>query len=620
MAATIVNFKIPDAQGRVWQHQASISFDDKFYYIGFPFNKVLLDEIRSMHGARWLGNEEPPRKVWRISRNKRNDFQLAFLMGRPVYDRFKTPLPALLPEQIERYPALKPHQQEGCSQIIHRRTACLGWEMGVGKTYMTIAANGLLGIKNWLWIAPKSALNSVKLEMEKWGVTHPPQFMTYQGLTAAANKNEGPFVYVPEMVVFDESQRIKNPTTQQGQAAYDLCDLMREKYKPPTIVLLSGSPAPRSPLDWWHQTEVACPGYLKEGSHKAMTKRLAWTELKDGIRGAKFDSIKSWKDDENKCDVCAEFHTKAPEFYDHTFKKSKNEVAYLYKRMSGLVSVRFKKDVLDLPPQTRETRVLVPTQDLLRKAALVKKTSRRGVDALTRLRELSDGFIYKETETSDKIECEFCKGSGKPNQELMPGAEICDACQGQGFNFAMIRTAVKATSCPKWSAVADILDEHSDIGRLVIYAGFEGSVDICCELATTNGWDYIRVDGRGWKSTIPDIPDLEMLRLFQQPIDSPFKVGGIDRLVFIGHPGSAGTGLTLTASPTILYYSNSFNAEDRIQSEARNHRLGSIGSNIIDLINLPTDQYVLDNIKKKRDLQSLTMGDLSGVLEQYVEC
>lgn len=85
------------------------------------------------------------------------------------------------------------------------------------------------------------------------------------------------------------------------------------------------------------------------------------------------------------------------------------------------------------------------------------------------------------------------------------------------------------------------------------------------------------------------------------------------RIVFIGHPGSAGMGITLTASPTIVYYSNDFNAESRIQSEDRIHRPGldvNLGATIIDLIHLPTDIKVLDNLQKKRDLQSMTLGDM----------
>ena len=38
------------------------------------------------------------------------------------------------------------------------------------------------------------------------------------------------------------------------------------------------------------------------------------------------------------------------------------------------------------------------------------------------------------------------------------------------------------------------------------------------------------------------------------------------------------------------------------------------GATIVDLVHLPTDQLVLDNLQKKKRLQALTMGELTGVL------
>lgn len=78
-------------------------------------------------------------------------------------------------------------------------------------------------------------------------------------------------------------------------------------------------------------------------------------------------------------------------------------------------------------------------------------------------------------------------------------------------------------------------------------------------------------------------------------------------------------GLTLTASPSIVYFSNDFNAESRIQSEDRIHRPGmdvNRGATIYDLIHLPTDRTVLENLKAKRVLQDMTLGALNDVLAQ----
>ena len=45
--------------------------------------------------------------------------------------------------------------------------------------------------------------------------------------------------------------------------------------------------------------------------------------------------------------------------------------------------------------------------------------------------------------------------------------------------------------------------------------------------------------------------------------------------IFLGNPAAAGTGLTLTAAETVVYYSSSFSLEERKQSEDRAHRIGT---------------------------------------------
>lgn len=106
-----------------------------------------------------------------------------------------------------------------------------------------------------------------------------------------------------------------------------------------------------------------------------------------------------------------------------------------------------------------------------------------------------------------------------------------------------------------------------------------------------------------------------MLNLFQ---DKSFK----DNLVFIGQPGAAGMGITLTAASEIVYYSNDFNGESRIQSEDRIHRLGmdvNRGATITDLVQLPSDLLILENLKNKRRLQDITLGELQAGLRRYME-
>jgi hypothetical protein len=77
--------------------------------------------------------------------------------------------------------------------------------------------------------------------------------------------------------------------------------------------------------------------------------------------------------------------------------------------------------------------------------------------------------------------------------------------------------------------------------------------------------------------------------------------------------------LTLTASPVVIFYSNDFKAENRMQAEDRIHRESmdlNLGATIIDIIHLPTDELVLKNLKEKTKLQNLTLGVISDYIEQ----
>ncbi len=84
--------------------------------------------------------------------------------------------------------------------------------------------------------------------------------------------------------------------------------------------------------------------------------------------------------------------------------------------------------------------------------------------------------------------------------------------------------------------------------------------------------------------------------------------------VFLANPQSGGTGLDglQTVSTQALYYSNSFNSLDRWQSEDRIDRRGMIGgSRYTDLIGVgSTDRYILRNLKKKKGISALSLGDI----------
>lgn len=654
-------------------YPATITKEGARLYVDWRgFSDELRLEIKAMDGHKYHGFDEVnPRKIWSVADNPRNRFQLAYLAhpGRSdpdnPYHLYDKPLGDY---QAKR--SVYSHQLDFIRHFLTRHYCIVGGEMGTGKTLVAIEGIEQSGVRDWIWVGPKSALVSVKLEFKLWKCDITPRFFTYDGLKKWITEWV-PGTPAPQGVVFDESSRLKNWTAQRTQAARHLANAIRTEWGVKGFVVeMSGTPAPKNPVDWWSQCEIAQPGFVREGTVQKFERRLAIVETRLAFEGGgSYPHRVSWRDDERKCDVCglfkeAETHDDKVDVHQasstcHKFVPSVNEVAKLSKRLNGLVMVKFKKDCVDLPAKVYKEIQCKPTRSMLNAASAISASASSTIKALTLLRELSDGFQYEDTATRMET-CRLCEGRRIATQwydrndpDNMPepeefedghrrvytgeedpwGVEIwtrgkpidaaqrevaCYSCSGTGEVVAYTREA-KHVPTPKEDALRDIMDEHDDVGRLVTYAGFQASIDRICTISQNSKWHYIRVDGRGWHTNLPVTKPEDMVTIFQkEQIKFP-------RVMFNGQPGSAGMGLTLTASPTIVYYSNDFNGESRIQSEDRIHRLGmnkTRGATIVDLLCLPSDTLVLNNLKKKKRLQDMSMGELKSLLaaaEQELE-
>ena len=80
---------------------------------------------------------------------------------------------------------------------------------------------------------------------------------------------------------------------------------------------------------------------------------------------------------------------------------------------------------------------------------------------------------------------------------------------------------------------------------------------------------------------------------------------------FIGQPRTGGYGLTLTGANTVIYYSNNYDLEIRIQSEDRAHRIGQHSKvTYIDLMAENTvDSKIVNSLRRKIDIASQVMGE-----------
>lgn len=82
---------------------------------------------------------------------------------------------------------------------------------------------------------------------------------------------------------------------------------------------------------------------------------------------------------------------------------------------------------------------------------------------------------------------------------------------------------------------------------------------------------------------------------------------------FVGQPHSGGIGITLTAAQYVIYYSNDYSLETRLQSEDRAHRIGQRHNvTYVDLIAQRTiDEQILDVLLDKSKIASQVLDPLN---------
>ncbi len=79
----------------------------------------------------------------------------------------------------------------------------------------------------------------------------------------------------------------------------------------------------------------------------------------------------------------------------------------------------------------------------------------------------------------------------------------------------------------------------------------------------------------------------------------------------IGTPQTCGYGITLTQANTVIYYSNSYDLEKRLQSEDRAHRIGQTKSvTYVDIITEDTvDEKIVKALRNKINIASEVLGE-----------
>jgi SNF2 family DNA or RNA helicase len=80
---------------------------------------------------------------------------------------------------------------------------------------------------------------------------------------------------------------------------------------------------------------------------------------------------------------------------------------------------------------------------------------------------------------------------------------------------------------------------------------------------------------------------------------------------FVGTPSTGGYGITLTQASNVVYYSNGYDLEKRMQSEDRAHRIGQVQKvTYVDFIAEDTvDEKIVKSLRKKVNIATQIMGE-----------
>ena len=227
-----------------------------------------------------------------------------------------------------------------------------------------------------------------------------------------------------------------------------------------------------------------------------------------------------------------------------------------------------KEDCLDLPDKvyTKREIALTPEQkrayDQMKKLALARldsgelSTTKNVLTQIMRLQQICCGNLTDDAGVIHSL----------PSNRIEALLDICDELQGKALIWATWTMDIRS--------IADALRDRYGVQAV----------------ATLHG----------------ETPDSD-----RQQIVENFQDQQSELRFLVGHPKTGGYGLTLTAASTVIYYSNSYDLELRVQSEDRAHRIGQTNKvTYVDLIVPGTiDEKIVKSLRAKINVADQILGE-----------
>jgi len=268
------------------------------------------------------------------------------------------------------------------------------------------------------------------------------------------------------------------------------------------------------------------------------------------------------------------FRARYANMIDRNFGGRRVQIVGSYRRLPELTeklekfSYRvLKEDCLDLPPKVFTKRIIELTDEQKKVYAQMKREAVAELEGkvmstmnvmtqLMRLHQVTCGHFKADDDTITEIK----------NNRIDSLLELLEETEGKVIIWANYRADIK-------NIVAALKKAYGEASTVEYHGGVDPT---------------LRQDN---------------IAQFQQK-NSPTRY-------FVGNAQTGGYGITLTAANTVVYYSNSYDLEKRLQSEDRAHRIGQTGSvTYVDLMAENTiDERIVKALRKKINLANEIMGE-----------
>ena len=461
------------------------------------------------------------------------------------------------------------HQLEALKQAYNKEYYAFFMEMGTGKSKVLIDEIGgyfLQGkIDSALIIAPKGVYRN----WERGEIpTHLPDEIPY---TVAAWR-------APSEMTKDDKKKLKDIIYPNGKLRILLMN----------IEALSGSVGIKYVTQFLHKNNT-----LLAIDESTTIKTPTASRTKNAIKISKLAKVRRIMTGspvtKNPLDVYAQLEFLSPNITRQNYWAFKSRYAVMVRRNFGTRSTNLvvgfqrlpelntiidqysyrvlKEDCLDLPEKIYTTRTISLTSEQVKAYEEMRRfnitemdgktmTSLSTLAALIRLHQITCGHVTFDDGDTKEIK------SNRMNELL----NILEEVDGKVIIWANYRFDIKK--------IQQTLSEKFGSDSVATYFG--------------------------------DTKDKD-----RQDIVEKFQDKNSSLKYFVGNPSTGGYGLTLTAAHTVVYYSNSYDLEKRMQSEDRAHRIGQVNKvTYVDMIAEGTvDEKIVRSLRSKIDIASEVMGE-----------